>query len=133
MRRIIAALVVTIVATIGIAGTTGTAQALAGSPKCMTLKEWRLIKANDTMGRKRVKQITGIWGKVTDRTYYGDGTRSIDVDYRQCKRNGDPAPGSWNTVWLSYDNYHYSPDYSDRYLHNMRVDYKGAWSTPWWF
>ena len=88
------------------------------------------IKANDTMSRDKVERITGIRGKVTNRTWYGDGTRSMDVDYRQCKHNGDPA-SQWSTVWLSYDNYHYSADYSQEYRTNMRVDYKGSWSTPW--
>jgi hypothetical protein len=130
MKRIIAVIAASVVSMIGIVSTAESAQALPGSPKCMTFREWKLIKANDTMGRAKVKRITGIWGRVTDRTYYSDGTRSVDVDYRQCWRNGQPARGSWNTVWLSYDNYHYSWDYSQEYRHGLRVDYKGSWSTP---
>ena len=106
------------------------AQADAGSPKCMTLREWRKIKDNDTMSRAKVRQITGIYGKVTNRAYYSDGTAEFDVDYRQCLRSGRPAP-AYNTVWLSFDNYHYSWDYSHEYRTNFRVDYKGSWSTPY--
>lgn len=133
MKHIVVALAMAIVGAIGIVGSAETAQALPGSPKCMTFKEWRQIKANDTMSRAKVKRITGIWGRVTNRTYYGDGTRSVDIDYRQCKPNRKPAPGSWNTVWLSFDNYHYSRDYTRMYRHNLRVDFKGSWSTPWWW
>lgn len=60
-------------------------------------------------------------------------TRDVRIDYRQCKPNGRPAAGTWNTFWLSFDNYHYSWDYSRMYRHNLRVDFKGSWTKPFWF
>lgn len=130
MRKLFMALFAGILTITGVTLAAAPANAAKGSPKCMTFSEWRKIKANDTMTRAMVKRITGISGKVTNRTYYGDGTYSVDIDYRQCLKNGKPARGSWNTVWLSYDNYHYSWDYSQEYRTNLRVDYKGSWSTP---
>ncbi len=130
MRKIILGLVAATAVAAPLAFNAAPAQADAGSPKCMTLNEWRKIKDNDTMSRAKVKQITGIYGKVTNRSYYSDGTAAIDVDYRQCLRNGRPAP-AYNTVWLNFDNYHYSADYSQEYRTNFRVDYKGSWSTPY--
>jgi Ni/Co efflux regulator RcnB len=130
MKKLLLTLAATVAIAAPLALNATPAQADPGSPKCMTLTEWRKIKANDTMSRAKVKQITGIYGKVTNRSYFSDGTAEIDVDYRQCLRNGRPAP-AYNTVWLSYDNYHYSADYSQEYRTNFRVDYKGSWSTPY--
>jgi hypothetical protein len=109
---------------------TGKAEADVGSPQCMTKAEWFKIK--NGMTRAKVRQITGISGKVTNTSYYSDGTKSVDVDYRQCKRNGQPAPGSWNTVWISYDNYRYDRNWN-LVRTGLQVDYKGSWSTPWVF
>ncbi len=110
-----------------VALTAAPAQADRGSPKCMTKAEWRKIDTG--MSRARVKKIVGINGRVEYRTDYSDGTISKDVYYRQCRANGKPARGSWNTVWLSYDNYEYDDDY-DIYFTGFQVDYKGSWSRP---
>jgi hypothetical protein len=127
MRKLLLGLLATIVIAVPVTLAAPAANADAGSPKCMTKAEWRKIK--DGMTRAKVKQITGIRGKFTNRTDYSDGTASIDVDYKQCRANGSPAPGSWNTVWISYDNYRYNYDY-DVVFTGMQVDYKGSWSTP---
>jgi hypothetical protein len=124
----LAVVVMTLAAFAAIA--TGKAEADVGSPQCMTKAEWFKIK--NGMTRAKVRQITGITGKVTNTSYYSDGTKSVDVDYRQCKRNGQPAPGSWNTVWISYDNYRYDRNWN-LVRTGLQVDYKGSWSTPWVF
>jgi len=105
---------------------TAPANADAGSPTCITKAEWR--KVHQGMSRARVQQITGVWGHITSSADYANGTRDIDVDYRQCRANGTRA-SSWDTTWMSYQNYHYNSDY-DEVLNAgrvMRVDYKGAW------
>jgi len=104
------------------------ANAAPGSPNCMTKAEW--FKVHKGMSRDRVHQITGIWGHKTNDTYYSDGEHDIDVNYKQCNRHGRPARGSWNNVWMSFANGHYNNDY-DWVRGYMRLDYKGAWSTPW--
>ena len=126
-----------------------------GTPNCMTKAEWNQI--HNGQSRARVKQIVGTWGKVTDSTYYSDGTQDLSVEYRQCNRYGKPA-SSWDTVWISfgtetkYGKYVYDPyddyvcsDYSD-YCHwvgktswdpdaenghttTPLATYKGSWST----
>ncbi len=130
MRKILLGLVATAAIATPLALAAAPAHANPGSPNCMTKAEWFKIK--DGMIRDRVRQITGISGKVTNRSYFSDGTRSLDVDYKQCRGNGTPAPGSWNTVWISYDNYRCSANY-DVVMTPMQVDFKGSWSTPFWY
>ena len=110
------------------------AHADAGSPKCVTKAEWRKIKTG--MTRAKVKRITGIAGKVAPYSplIYGDGwSKDVDIEYRQCKPNGKPAPGSWNTVTMSYENYDWSIDSIENVWHPLWIEYKGGWSRPWWF
>jgi len=151
-------LLLALMASLLIAGTAAvvtptSANAAPGSPRCMTKYEWNRI--HDGQTRARVSQIVGNWGAVTDRTYYGDGTRTVDVSYRQCKANGRPA-SSWNTVWISfstemlYGKYVWDSCYDinwdtgncigrtvwDEWAERgvtryPRVDYKGSWSSVW--
>ncbi len=150
MRKLLLVLIAAITIAVPIA-MAAPAQAAPGSPRCMTKGEWNNI--HDGMTRARVKQITGNWGKVTDRAYYGDGTRWVNVEFRQCKRNGKPAR-SWNNVgisfsteilygknvwnpYLDYDCNDYDcwdiggwewDEYAERGVTRYpRVDYKGGW------
>ena len=63
----------------------------------------------------------------------GHASKDVDIEYRQCKPNGKPAPGSWNTVTMSYENYDWSIDSIENVWHPLWIEYKGGWSRPWWF
>jgi hypothetical protein len=127
MKKIILALTVLVGLAAPVTLTATAAEANPGSPNCMTVAEWR--KVHKGMSRAKVKRITGIWGNQTGTTLWGGGDKSVDVDYKQCRRNGTPAPGSWNTVYISFDNYRYDRNYNSVRT-GMNVDYKGSWSSP---
>ena len=77
------------------------ADADRGSPRCVTLHEWRQIKTG--MTRWRVKQIVGFNGKQSSRTtHYGDGTIDFPQEYRMCKRNSHRRAAWWmtTTMWF---------------------------------
>lgn len=106
----------------------GTAHADAGSPQCITKAEW--FKIHKGMSRTRVAQITGTYGHKTNDTYYSDPAQHlIDVDFHQCNRYGRPAKGSWNVVYMSFANGHWTYNY-DWNRGPMELDYKGSWSSP---
>ena len=102
----------------GLAVTTEAASANPGSPRCITKAEWRKIKPN--MTRAKVKRIAGINGKVTSRSEDADGNVDMQVEYRQCKRNGKPA-FPWNVTWVEFDNYKDNPDYWNFDLNDNRM------------
>lgn len=132
MRKLIVAAMVALISMLGVVAIPQAAHADKGSPKGMTLKEWRKIKKG--MTRQQVTRIVGVGGKVVSTTRFGGGDRSVTVEYRQCFPNGKVARGSWNTVWITYDNYRYGGQWGIQKLRTpMQVDYKGAWTTPFVF
>jgi hypothetical protein len=98
MRKLVIALIAGIIAVSGLAISVAPAEAaVKNSRNCMTLKEWRKIKDNDTMSRARVAQIVGNRGKKDGpTTYNSDGTVYFSVDFRKCGRP------SYDYTWLSF-------------------------------
>jgi hypothetical protein len=126
MRKLTLALIAGVIAIAGLTLTTGTANAAVASPRCITKAEWRLIKPG--MTRAQVTRIVDYPGRVTSRMIYGDGwSTDIDVEYRQCRADGTRA-ASWNTTWMSFDNYDWTMEIANDW-HPMSVSYKGGWYT----
>ena len=103
------------------------ANANVGSPKCMSKTEWSQIKVGQS--RTKVTQIVGNAGRVTWSSIDGDGwSKDIDVDFRQCKANGQPA-ATYSTIYMAFSNYDY--DYPSNTWHPMSLSYKGSWHTAY--
>ena len=112
------------------------ANADTGSPKCMTLSEWRKIKTNNTMSRPQVKRIVGYDGRKGRVSHYSDGTIDFYVDYRLCGKDKRPHP--YLTTFLAFETEVTYGDYVwDDYATFVEghcvggYDYSGDWDSCW--
>ena len=106
MRKIILTLLALVAATTATLAVTSNANAASynSTPRCMTKAEWNRILSDDDngmggMSRDQVAAIVGYAARSPTGPTYSDGTADIDVDYRQCLRNGRRSPDAWDYVW----------------------------------
>jgi hypothetical protein len=122
MRKLLLGLVAVLTVAAPVALIAAPANADPGSPKCMTLREWRKVKEGQSQAE--VKRITGITGKKSRTSHYSDGTIDFSVEYSQCNRQGRPSGYTTSLYFateVTYGAYVWDP-YND-YVCDYNYDY----------